>query len=75
MNVKTLAHLLTRNCYLYMIEIDSEKGDRYPRDILSLSNKEDIHLIEQIGDTWEIDRIEIDETDSNLLYITYRKKD
>lgn len=38
MNVKTLAHLLTRNCYLYMIEIDSVNSDRYPRDVLSLSN-------------------------------------
>lgn len=75
MTVRELARLLNRECCLAMIEIDSTNGDLYPRDILCLNKKQDIELIEQIGMTWEIERIETAEFDGDLLYINYRKVD
>lgn len=75
MTVKELEHLMNRECYFAMVEIDQTNGDYYPRDLLSLSKKEDIELIEQVGDLWEIERIETASDEGDLLFINYRRKE
>ena len=75
MTVKELAHLMNRTCYFAMVEIDQKNGDFYPRDLLALNKKEDIELIEQIGDKWEIERIETPADEGDMLFINYRRKE
>lgn len=74
MTVKELAHKLNRDCYLRMIEIDSRTGDYYPRGILHLREKENIELIEAIGDLWEIEDIDVS-NGGELLTIMYKRRD
>lgn len=73
MTVKKLAHMLNKECYLGMIELDNTSGNYYPRGILYLRDNESIETIEQIGDLWEIENIDVS-SEGNLLTITYKRE-